>query len=240
MNLKKIAKVSILSIIIILSIISCSNKKASTSDNAISYLSGGAGDWVLKIDDLTINQTNFNNDLTASMKYQGANDEQIALAKNDNATKQYYSEVLIRDVLLLKKADSEKFFETEEAKSIINAAIRSIKAQYYLQKLIVDASKNIAEPTPEQAKAFFEQAKPQLAQMYGITEYNTQTAPAISQLYKVAYSEQVVQREISDLKDKAIIERNSAVLGDAGLPPQQLEQPTPTPQQTNLLPRETN
>ena len=154
------------------------------------------------------------------------------MAKNDKATKQYYSEVLIRDVLLLKKAEEDKFFETEEAKSIMNAAIRTLKAQYYLQKLILEASKNIPDPTTEQAKAFFEQAKEQLSQMYGITEYNTQTMPSINQLYKVAYSEQLVQRDITDLKDKAIIERNNSILGEFS-PLQQGQQI----QQTNLLPR---
>ena len=191
-----------------------------------------SADWVIKIDDLSINQNNFEKDLTASMQYQGANEEQISLAKNDNATKQYYSEVLIRDVLLLKKAEEDKFFESEEAKSIINAAVRTLKAQYYLQRLILEASKNIPDPTPEQARAFFEQAKDQISQMYGITEYNTQTMPTINQLYKVAYSEQLVQRDITDLKDKAIIERNNSVLGEASM-----ISPLQQGAQTNLLPR---
>lgn len=216
-------------------LISCSNNKenSTASLDAINYLSGGDGDWVIRIDDLTINLNNFEKDLTASMQYQGANEEQISLAKNDNATKQYYSEVLIRDVLLLKKAEEDKFFETEEAKSIINAAVRTLKAQYYLQKLILEASKNIPDPTPEQARAFFEQAKEQLSQMYGITNYSTQTMPTINQLYKVAYSEQLVQRDITDLKDKAIIERNNSVLGEASMISPLQQQGV----QTNLLPR---
>ena len=71
--------------------------------------------------------------------------------------------------------------------------------------------------------------------MYGITNYNTQTMTTINQLYKVAYSEQLVQRDITDLKDKAIIERNNSVLGEASMmsPLQQLQQGM----QTNLLPR---
>ena len=233
-NLKNVKILLICSIAILL--LSCANKANSTASlDSINYLSGGDGDWVIKIDDLSINQTNFENDLVASMQYQGANEEQIALAKNDNATKQYYSEVLIRDVLLLKKAEEDKFFESEEAKSIINAAMRTLKAQYYLQRLILEASKNIPDHTPEQARAFFEQAKDQISQMYGITNYNTQTMTTINQLYKVAYSEQLVQRDITDLKDKAIIERNNSVLGEASMmsPLQQLQQGM----QTNLLPR---
>lgn len=227
----KILLISLLAFLLI----SCSNNKenSTASLDAINYLSGGDGDWVIRIDDLTINLNNFEKDLTASMQYQGANEEQISLAKNDNATKQYYSEVLIRDVLLLKKAEEDKFFETEEAKSIINAAVRTLKAQYYLQKLILEASKNIPDPTPEQARAFFEQAKEQLSQMYGITNYSTQTMPTINQLYKVAYSEQLVQRDITDLKDKAIIERNNSVLGEASMISPLQQQGV----QTNLLPR---
>lgn len=234
-NLKvKILLISSIVILISGLLMSCSNNKGNStaSLDSINYLSGGDGDWVIKIDDLSINQNNFEKDLTASMQYQGANEEQIALAKNDNATKQYYSEVLIRDVLLLKKAEEDKFFESEEAKSIINAAVRTLKAQYYLQRLILEASKNIPDPTPEQARAFFEQAKDQISQMYGITEYNTQTMPTINQLYKVAYSEQLVQRDITDLKDKAIIERNNSVLGEASM-----ISPLQQGAQTNLLPR---
>lgn len=230
-NLKN-AKILLISLTAML-LLSCSNNKNSTASlDSINYLSGGDGDWVVKIDDLSINQINFEKDLTASMQYQGANEEQITLAKNDNATKQYYSEVLIRDVLLLKKAEEEKFFESEEAKSIINAAVRTLKSQYYLQRLILEASKNIPDPTPEQARAFFEQAQAQLSQMYGITNYNTQTMPTINQLYKVAYAEQMVQRDITDLKDKAIIERNNSILGEASI-----MSPLQQGAQTNLLPR---
>lgn len=234
-NLK--VKTLLISLIVILIsglLMSCSNNKGNStaSLDSINYLSGGDGDWVIKIDDLSINQTNFEKDLVAFMKSQGANEDEIALRKNDNFTKQQYAELLISQILLLKKAEEDKFFESEEVKSIINAAIRNIKTQYYSQSLMLEASKNIPDPTPEQARAFFEQASNQLAQMYGITEYNTQNMPAINQLYKVAYAEQIVQRDITDLKDKAIIERNNSVLGDASIMP-----PLQHGGQTNLLPR---
>ena len=232
-NLKNV-KILLISLIVGL-LMSCSNNKGNStaSLDSINYLSGGDGDWVIKIDDLSINQTNFEKDLSAFMKSQGANDDEIALRKNDKVTKQQYAEVLINQVLLLKKAEEDKFFESEEMKSIINDAVRTIKAQYYSQSLMLEASKNIPDPTPEQARAFFEQASNQLVQMYGITEYNTQNMPAINQLYKVFYAEQMVQRDITDLKDKAIIERNNSVLGDASIMPPLQQQGA----QTNLLPR---
>lgn len=230
-NLKNV-KILSMSLVIIL-LMSCSNNKNSTASlDSINYLSGGDGDWVIKIDDLSINQTNFEKDLVAFMKSQGANDDEIALRKNENAFKQQYSEALISQVLLLKKAEEDKFFESEEVKSMINAAIRTLKVQYYSQNLMLEAMKNIPDPTPEQARAFFEQAQTNLSQMYGITNYNTQTMPAINQLYKVAYAEQMVQRDITDLKDKAIIERNNSILGEIGIMP-----PLQQGAQTNLLPR---
>ena len=81
--------------------------------------------------------------------------------------------------------------------------------------------------------------------MYGITEYNTETAPYIAQLYKNAYAEQLVQRDIQDLKDKAVIERNTAVLGEASILPPQIGDPNATntaimPQSNDLLPRTNN
>lgn len=231
-NLKNV-KILSMSLITIL-LLSCSNNKGNStaSLDSISYLSGGNGDWVIKIDDLSINQTNFEKDLVAFMKSQGYNDEQIALAKNESATKQQYSEALISQVLLLKKAEEDKFFESEEAQSMINAAIRTFKVQYYSQNLMLEAMKNIPDPTPEQARAFFEQAQAQLSQMYGITNYNTQTMPAINQLYKENYAGQMIQRDITDLKDKAIIERNNSILGEIGIMP-----PLQQGAQTNLLPR---
>ena len=221
MTLKNLKK--LLFVLTSLPIIACSQSQGgnTSSSDALAYLKGGEGEWVLKIDDMTVNQTNFNRDLKASLLSQGATEEQVALYINNDQFKQYYSEMLIRDALLLKKAEEEKFFDSDEAKSVINSAIRNMKAQYYLQKLMTDAAKTIPEPTAEQAQAFFEQAKPQIAQMYGITEYNTQTAPDIAQLYKNAYAQQLVERDITDLKDKAVIERNTAVLGEASiLPPQ--------------------
>lgn len=230
MILKNINKFFILTLIFS-TILSCSKKY----DSSYSYLLNGEGDWVLKIDNMAINKTDFDKDLKASMLYQGANEEQVSLAASDSGTKQYYAELLIRDILLLKKAEEDKFFETEEAKSILNAMIRSLKSQYYLQSLLIEASKSVPEPTPEQAKAFFEQTKQQFLQ-YGITEYNAQTSQAIAQLYKQTFAQQTVERQIMDLKDAAIIERNDAILGQLGVPTQTL----PQSNDNNLLPRVTN
>lgn len=242
-----IKKVFLSLIVLSIFFVSCSNTKTTNSSDSLAYLQGGEGEWVLKVDDFTINQTNFNKDYKVflnSMKAQGATPEQIAMIESDNRYKQNYAEDLINQILLLKKAETDKFFETEEAKSTIDATIRNIKAQYYYQKLIEQAASNVPAPTPEQARAFFDQTKDQsqFAQYYGyygITEYNTQTAPAIAQLYKNAYAEQNVQRDIIDLKDKAVIERNNAVLGEATIIPPAM--PNTQGQATNnLLPRATN
>ena len=248
MNLKNLKK--LLLILTSLPIIACSQNQgsgssSSSSSDSIAYLKGGEGDWVLKIDDFTINQTNFNKDLEAALIIQSVPEDQIALYVNDATTKQMYADQLINTVLLFKKAEEEKFFETQEAKDFINLSIRNVKFQYYLAKLIADAAKNIPDPNPEQAQAFFEQAKQQLTQMYGITEYNTETAPYIAQLYKNAYAEQLVQRDIQDLKDKAVIERNTAILGEASILPPQIGDPNATntaimPQSNDLLPRTNN
>lgn len=246
MSLKNLRK--LLLILTALPIIACSQNQGSSSSfssDSIAYLKGGEGDWVLKIDDFTVNQTNFNKDLEAALVLQGATADQIALYANDAATKQMYADQLINTVLLFKKAEEEKFFETQEAKDFINLSVRNVKFQYYLTKLIADAAKNIPDPTPEQAQAFFDQAKQQLTQMYGITEYNTETAPLVAQLYKNAYAEQLVQRDIQDLKDKAVIERNTAVLGEASILPPQIGAPNSTntsimPQSNDLLPRTNN
>lgn len=248
MSLKNFKKLML--IILSFSIIACSQTQgggsgSKTSSDSLAYLNGGAGEWVLKVDNFTINQTNFNKDLQASLVLQGATEDQIAMYANDSTTKQLYADQLINSILLLNKAEEEKFFETEEAKDFINLSIRNIKFQYYVTKLMADASKNIPNPTPEQAQAFFEQTKQQLTQMYGITAYNTETAPYIAQLYKNAYAEQLVQRDIQDLKDKAIIERNTAVLGEVSILPPQIgdSNATALPQQgtnNNLLPRTNN
>ncbi|WP_300753743.1 hypothetical protein [uncultured Brachyspira sp.] len=249
MSLKNLRK--LLLILTALPIIACSQNQgngsssSSSSSDSIAYLKGGEGDWVLKIDDFTVNQTNFNKDLEAALVLQGATADQIALYANDAATKQMYADQLINTVLLFKKAEEEKFFDTQEAKDFINLSVRNVKFQYYLTKLIADAAKNIPDPTQEQAQAFFEQTKQQLTQMYGITEYNTETAPYIAQLYKNAYAEQLVQRDIQDLKDKAVIERNTAVLGEASILPPQIGAPNSTntsimPQSNDLLPRTNN
>ena len=247
MSLKNLKK--LLLILTSLPIIACSqgnggsSSGSSASSDAVSYLKGGEGEWVLKIDDFTINQTNFMKDLEAALILEGFPPDQIAISLNDANAKQFYADRIIDSILLLKKAEEEKFFETQEAKDFINLSIRNVKYRYYLTKLMADASKNIPDPTPEQAKAFFDQAKQQLTQM-GITEYNTETAPYIAQLYKNAYAEQLVQRDLMDLKDKAVIERNTAVLGEASiLPPTIGQQNTNAamPAQSNdLLPRTNN
>ena len=233
MSLKNLKKLIL--IISSFSIIACSQTQggsasgSKTSSDSLAYLNGGAGEWVLKVDNFTINQTNFNKDLEASLVLQGATAEQIAMYANDAATKQIYADQLINSILLLNKAEQEKFFETEEAKDFINLSIRNIKFQYYVTK------------------------KQQLTQMYGITAYNTETAPYIAQLYKNAYAQQLVERDIQDLKDKAVIERNTAVLGEASILPPQIgdtnataipqgtNNPAALPQQgDNLLPRTNN
>ena len=70
MSLKNLKK--LLLILTSLPIIACSqgnggsSSGSSASSDAVSYLKGGEGEWVLKIDDFTINQTNFMKDLEAS------------------------------------------------------------------------------------------------------------------------------------------------------------------------------
>ncbi|WP_281817553.1 SurA N-terminal domain-containing protein [Brachyspira pilosicoli] len=239
-----IKKVFLSLIVLSIFFVSCSNTKTTNSSDSLAYLQGGEGEWVLKVDDFTINQTNFNKDYKVflnSMKAQGVTPEQIAMIESDNRYKQNYAEDLINQILLLEKAETDKFFETEEAKSTIDATIRNIKAQYYYQKLIEQAASNVPAPTPEQAKAFFDQAKDQLQlAQYGITEYNTQTAPYIADIYKRVYAEQNVQREIIDLKDKAVIERNNAVLGEPTIVPPTAMPNTQGQVTNNLLPRATN
>ncbi len=255
MSLKNFKKLFL--IISSFSIIACSQSQGSgskASSDSLAYLNGGAGEWVLKIDNFTINQTNFNKDYQASLVLQGATPEDLAMYANNSQYQQLYADQLINSILLLNKAEEEKFFETEEAKDFINLSIRNIKFQYYVTKLMADASKNIPDPTPEHAQAFFEQAKQQLTQMYGITAYNTETAPYIAQLYKNTYAQQLVERDIQDLKDKAVIERNTAILGEASILPPQIgdtnaaaiqgtNNPAALPQQgvdNNLLPRTNN
>ncbi len=198
----------------------------------------------MKIDNFTIKQTNFNKDLQASLILQGATEDQVVLYANDSMYKQQYADQLINSILLINKGEEEKFFETEEAKDFINLSIRNIKFQYYYTKLISDASKNIPEPTEEQLKAFFEQARPQLAQ-YGITAYTAETVPYLSQFYKNTYAQQLVERDLQDLKDKAVIERNTAVLGEASILPPQFGNTNTAGMQNqgidnNLLPRTNN
>lgn len=237
-----IKKVFLSLIVLSIFFVSCSNTKTTNSSDSLAYLQGGEGEWVLKVDDFTINQTNFNKDFrTALMNEPTIQKDQVELAFNNSQFKQLYAEQLINSILLINKAEEEKFFETEEAKSTIDANIRNFKTQYYYQKLIEQAASNVPAPTPEQAKAFFDQAKDQLQlAQYGITEYNTQTAPYIADIYKRVYAEQNVQREIIDLKDKAVIERNNAVLGEPTIVPPTTMPNTQGQVTNNLLPRATN
>ena len=255
MSLKNLKKLIL--IISSFSIIACSQGQggsgSKTSSDSLAYLKGGEGEWVLKVDDFTINQTNFNKDFrTTLMNEPSVPKDKVELAFNDAQTKQIYAEQLINSILLINKAEEEKIFESEEAKEYINLAIRNIKMQYYITKLAEEELKNIPELTPEQLKAIFEQGKEQFVQ-YGITEYNAETAPYISQVYKDSYIQQIMARKIQDLKDKAVIERNTAVLGEASILPPQIgdtnataipqgtNNPAALPQQgDNLLPRTNN
>ncbi len=220
----KFKNIIIVAILVVASIfvVSCGRKSSSAKGDVdvINYLTTGDGDWAIKVDEIQIPSSAFNRDLKAFMKINSQPDDQIALALNDNNTKQAYAEKLVSDILLLEKAQEDAFFDNEETQAIINSALRNIKVQYYTQQLMQEAAMNIPDPTEAQAKAFFDQAGPQLAQ-YGITNFTTQTRPAINQLYKLAFAEQAVQRQLVDLKDKSIIQRNSDVLGSPSLVPTQ-------------------
>ena len=73
-----IKKVFLSLIVLSIFFVSCSNTKTTNSSDSLAYLQGGEGEWVLKVDDFTINQTNFNKDYKVflnSMKAQGATPE---------------------------------------------------------------------------------------------------------------------------------------------------------------------
>ncbi len=203
----------LLAIATTLFISSCKGQSSSSAaTSGLNSLTTQGGDWILKIDDMTIYEDQFNKEFEFALTMRGATAEQIALTKNNPTAKQQYLDELIGQVLLLKDPESETFFNDPENVAFLESAFRSFKIQYYTQKLMEEAVLDIPEPTQDQIAGVYEQNKVALAQQYGITELNSQTIPYISQMIKGEQAQQKVLIMVSDLKDKSIIDRNKELI----------------------------
>ncbi len=182
--------------------------------NAIETLTSNGGEWVLKIDDITIYEDKFNQEFNFAIERDAnMSPTQKAVLKSSEIVKQQFLDGLTSQILLLNNAQSEGFFETKEAKDYIWSALRMVYIEYYTQKLMEEAMEDIADPTPEQIAMVYEQNRVALAQQYGITELNVQAINYISQMMKRDQAQQRVYMMMSELKDKTRIDRNIDIIG---------------------------
>lgn len=215
MNKKNILLVVTLAMSILIS--SCAAKSGggiTAAGSGLDSLTAQGGEWILKIDDMTVFEDKFNKEFEYALTMRGGSPEQIALAKNNPTAKQQFLDELIGQILLLTDPEAQAFFESEDNKDFLVSAFRSFQVQYYSQKLMEDAMLEMPEPTQQQIAGLYEQHKAALAQQYGITELNSQTIPYISQMIKQEQAQQRVLISISDLKDRARIDRNKDIIGD--------------------------
>lgn len=205
--------------------------------NSVGSIGKEGGEWVLKIDKLTVYQNQFEKEYDFALQMSGNyTPEQISILKNNDRAKQEFLEGLISQILVLKKADEEKFFESEEAKDFLDYAYRSIQVQHYTQKMLEKAMETVADPTQQEITAFYNQYKNELAAEMGVTELNANTIAYLSQYVKTQQAQQNIMREITDLKDKSIIERNKAVIGDmTAIPANPLMPQKPLTDDTNSI-----
>ncbi len=193
---------------------SCKSSSSSGSVDSISSLTKEGGEWVLKIDDLTVYENKFNQEFENALLMANRSPEEVALLKNNERAKQEFLDGMISQLLLLNDPKCQEYLATEEAQDFLASAFRSLQVNYYTQKLMENAMNEVPEPQQQQIAAFYEQYKVPLAQQYGITELNAQTIPYLSQMLKSEQAQQVIMMSISDLKDKARIDRNKDIIGD--------------------------
>ncbi len=191
-----------------------SSSSSSGSMDTISSLTTEGGEWVLKIDDLTVYEDRFNKEFEYALQMGNRAPEEIALMKNNESVKQEFLDGMISQILLLNTPECQEILQAPEAQEYLSSAFRSLQLNYYTQKLMEEAMLELPEPTQQQIAAMYEQYQVALAQQYGITELNAQTIPYLSQMIKGQQAQQKIYMTVSDLKDKARIDRNKNVIGD--------------------------
>ncbi len=222
MTINKKTMYLLLLVIASIFILSCKGSK----NNATSSLTREGGEWVLKIDDTTVYEDQFNKEYEFALKMSGRPADQVALLKNNQGAKQEFLEGLISQVLILEDAEEKEFFETEEAKDYMDTAYRSLKVQYYTQKMMEESLKEIPEPTQQDIANFYNQFRNELM-AEGVTELNAQTIPYLSQLIKGQQAQQKMMIIVTDLKDKSVVERNKEIIGETMIPGSQQQQMPP-------------
>ncbi len=226
MNKKNIFLLLIFVMSIFMSSCAKSSSGSLSAAAGVDSLTAEGGEWVLKIDNITVYENKFNKEFNMAIERDpNISPEQRALYKNNAMVKQQFLDGLISQILLLNQANSEGFFETDEAKEYLQSTLRMAQLEYYSQKLMEEALLEIPEPTQQQIETIYQQNQAALAQR-GITELNAQTIPYLSQMMKQEQAQQKMMITISDLKDKSVIDRNKDVIGD--IAPTQTDMGIPT------------
>ncbi len=206
--------VVVLTFVMSVFLFSCKSSSSSGSMDTISALTSEGGEWILKIDDITVYEDKFNQEFEYALQMSNRPAEEIALLKNNERAKQEFLDGMISQILLLNDPACQEFLKSEEAVAFLQSAFRSLQVQYYSQKLMEQAMTEIPEPTQQQIAGIYQQNAAALAQQYGITELNAQTIPYLSQMIKGEQAQQKIMIMVNDLKDKARIDRNKDIIGD--------------------------
>lgn len=183
------------------------------------------GEWIAKInfdsDSFVIYEGQFENEFEQMLEQAGVPKAQRAMSMESVEYKQQAIDTLISEYLVVKKAEENDFFESEEAKRYIASQMRKAKMQYYFQKKYMSEEK-LAEieaagmPSEENLRAVYEQYKDSLAER-GYTEYNEETKQYLAKLLGRQQTmmgvQQKIQSEINSLKEQYVIEKNDNILG---------------------------
>lgn len=137
-------------------------------------------------------------------------------------TKQGALEEVELQYLAVAEGEKEKVFDTPEAKAYLDAQIRMLKSQYYVEKkyLTEEEAAKIPPSTERELQEMFDKARAELRRL-GYTSRTREVDELLDREIRKMKLQERMYLELRDLRDEAKILRNKELVGDT-LPSQNM------------------
>lgn len=173
---------------------------------ALENLGQKGGEFVLRVNQISVYQNKFQNEIMFMLRDIGKNSEEIQTLSEELNVKNEYAKILVNQIVILEDAKVKKFFNSKKEKEFINIAKRNAKSSRYAQTMIIKYAneavipKNQIEKHIKENKKKLENMKEEEAKKY------------VEQYLALSYAQTIFENEVAKYKSEASVLYNTDAL----------------------------
>lgn len=176
---------------------------------ALENLGQKGGEFVLKVNKISVYQNKFQNEIMFMLRDIGKNSEEIKTLSEELNVKNEYAKILVNQIVILEDARAKKFFNSKKEKEFINIAKRNAKSSRYAQTMIIKYANEAVIPE-DQIDKYIKENKNNLENMK-----EEDAKKYVEQYLKLSYAQTIFENEVAKYKSEAsVIYNTDALDGD--------------------------